>query len=121
MTRNELELWIENNKNIKENRFEELAGDFASRIIRGLLWSGSKERDEGKWSDLHNHMTELAIYQTSVTELSIIFFLEDTHKDLEIASIELTLMFNWRKSEEGFDYWKEWCISIYKESTYKES
>jgi hypothetical protein len=119
MTRDELEIWIEANKNIKMSKFDELAGNFAGRIVSGFNWGTCKERNFKEWYKFHQHIVELAKYQSPTVEPSIISLLENHHKYLEIAAIELTLMFNWRKSIEGYDYWKEWCISIYKESNLK--
>jgi hypothetical protein len=112
MTRDDLQNWIDNNKNVKEDCLRELSYDFSERIMHNIRWTKAIDQDIGwvyiyqEFQDKDNILRE---------EPSIAFFLENSHTPLEIAAIQLTLMFNWDESKEGKEYWNNICVALYEE------
>jgi hypothetical protein len=121
MTRDELEIWIEANKNIKEDFIDSMGRSFCESIMRGFWWSCSKE-GYSEWNGMYQKIFRKLPNKIKSgdelkpnRELPIYIFLGEFNK-LEVAAIELTLMFNWEESKEGYDYWCEWSQRIYRKS-----
>lgn len=117
MTRDELQYWIDNNKNIKKSRYYELSNDFADRLMIGFTWVKSSNMPS-EWMKIYRKH-KYSVRPISETEPPIIFLLENNHTTLEIAAIELTLMFSWEESDEGFRYWNRVCLALLAESNLK--